>query len=69
MAPEADPICRIVELTWEVRHRQLYGPRGASARIPDHACREVVTSVFLGLCCQMPVALFGGRAGWLLNRA
>ena len=25
--------------------------------------------VFLGPCCQVPVALPGGRAGWLVNRA
>ncbi len=69
-APEAaDPICRIVELTWEVRHRQLYRLRGDSAHIPDHACWEVVTSVFLRPCCQMPIALLGGRAGWLVNGA
>ena len=63
------PDLSIVELTWKARHRQLYGLRGDSAHIPDHACWEVVTSVFLGPCCQMPIALLGGRAGWLVNRA
>ena len=30
---------------------------------------EVVTSVFLGPCWQMPIELLGGRAGWLVNGA